>query len=233
MENKITPITTALQLAEMDPVVARRRWSVVLERTVRELQGMPCIAFEDVPSAKKEIASTRSFGRPVTRLDDLIEAVTTFASRAAEKVRKQDGHAGQVLVFLHTSPFRKNDAQYSRNIVVPLRKPTADTNLIAAAAIVGMRAIFRPGYNFAKAGVMLLDLADAGIEQHELDLDAPPEDRASLMLAMDTLNRRFGRGTIFAGSAGTGGQRRRWVMKQELKTPNYTTDWNELPLVRA
>ncbi len=226
-------ITTALQLAEMDPVVARRRWSVVLERTVRELQGMPCIAFEDVPSAKKEIASTRSFGRPVTRLDDLIEAVTTFASRAAEKLRKQDGHAGQVLVFLHTSPFRKNDAQYSRNIVVPLRKPTADTNLIAAAAIVGMRAIFRPGYNFAKAGVMLLDLADASIEQHELDLDEPPEDRASLMLAMDTLNRRFGRGTIFAGSAGTGGQRRRWVMKQELKTPNYTTDWNELPLVRA
>ncbi len=226
-------ITTALQLAQMDPVVARRRWSVVLERTVRELQGMPCIAFEDAPAAKKEIASTRSFRGPITRLDDLIEAVTTFASRAAEKLRKQDGRAGQVLVFIHTSPFRKSDAQYSRNIVVPLRSPTADTNLISHAAIIGMRAIYRPGYNFAKAGVMLLDLTNASVEQRELNLDAQPEDRSSLMLAMDDLNRRYGRGTVFTGSAGTGGQRRRWVMKQELKTPNYTTDWNDLPIVRA
>jgi DNA polymerase V len=226
-------ITNALQVVQMDPAMARRRWSVVFERTVRELQGMACIAFEDAPPAKKEIACTRSFGWPVTRLEDLMEAVTSFASRAAEKLRKQDSHAGQVLVFLHTSPFRKTDRQYSRDIVVPLRKPTADTNQIAQAALIGLHAIYRPGYNFAKAGVMLLDLADASLEQHELDLDVPPEDRGSLMTALDRLNRRYGRGTVVVGSAGTSRPHRRWMMKQELKTPNYTTDWNELPVVRA
>lgn len=226
-------IANVLQLAHMDAPTARRRWNVNVERTVRELQGLPCIALEDTPPAKKEIASTRSFGRPVTALQDLVEAVTTFASRGAEKLRRQGSHASQVLVFVHTSPFRKLDPQYSRSIVVPLRKPTADTNLITQAAVAGVRAIYRPGYNFAKAGVMLLDLVDAQLEQHELDLDEPPEDRGSLMSAMDVLNRRFGRGTVFPASAGTGGQRRRWVMRQELKTPNYTTDWNELAIVRA
>ena len=226
-------ITNALQVVQMDPAMARRRWSVAFERTVRELQGMACIAFEDAPPAKKEIACTRSFGWPVTKLEDLMEAVTSFASRAAEKLRKQGSHAGQVLVFLHTSPFRKTDRQYSRDIVVPLRKPTADTNLIAQAALLGLHAIYRPGYNFAKAGVMLLDLADASLEQHELDLDAPPEDRGSLMTALDRLNRRYGRGTVVVGSAGTSRPHRPWMMKQELKTPNYTTDWNELPVVRA
>lgn len=226
-------ISNALQVARMDPAMARRRWNVIVERTVRELQGMACIAFEDAPAPKKEIASTRSFGRPVTRLQDLEEAVTTFASRAAEKLRKQQGHAGQVLVFVHTSPFRRQDAQYSRNAVVPLRKPTADTSLIVHAAIAGLQAIYRRGYNFAKAGVMLMDLSPAAREQHELDLDVPPDDRGALMAAVDVLNRRYGRGTVYPASAGTAGQRRPWVMKQERKTPNYTTDWNELPIVRA
>ena len=226
-------ITNALQLVRMDPVVARRRWSVTVERTVRELQGMPCIALEHVAPPKREIASTRSFGRPVTQLVDLVEAVTAFASRAAEKLRRQEGCAGQVLVFLHTSPFRKQDRQYSRSIVVPLRSPTADTHLIAQAAIAGVRAIFRCGYNFAKAGVMLLDICDRSLEQHELDLEEPPADRGTLMSAMDKLNRRYGRNTVYVASAGTAGQRRHWAMKQEWKTPNYTTDWNELPIVRA
>ena len=226
-------IVNALQVAQMDAVVARRRWSVTVERTVRELQGLSCIAFEEVAPAKKEIACTRSFGRPVTRLEDLVEAVTTFASRAAEKLRRQESVAGELLVFLHTSPFRKQDRQYSRNVVIPLRMPTADTNLLVNAAIAGVRAVYRPGYNFAKAGVMLLDLANIDVVQHELALDAPPEDRGRLMAAMDSLNSRFGRGTVTAGSAGTGGQRRRWVMRQELKTPNYTTEWGELPIVRA
>lgn len=117
--------------------------------------------------------------------------------------------------------------------MVPLRKPTADTNLIVQAAILGAQAIYRTGYNFAKAGVMLLDLAESSREQHELDLDEPPEDRGSLMSAMDQLNRRYGRGTVFVASAGTAGPRRRWAMKQDLKTPNYTTDWNDLPIARA
>lgn len=226
-------LRTALDVARMDPAVARRRWSVTVERTVRELQGTPCLDFESMPPAKKEIASTRSFGQPITRLYDLVEAVTDYASRAAEKLRNQDGLAGQVLTFVHTSPHRKQDKQYSRSVTVPLRKPTADTNLIVQAAVRGMKAIYQPGYNMAKAGVHLLDLQDGGVEQQELALDEGIADKSMLMAAMDRLNTRYGRGTIGLASGGTAGFHRRWVMKQEWKTPDYTTSWTSMPIARA
>jgi len=119
-------ITTALDLARLDPAMVRGCWSVVLERTVRELQGTPCIDLDHAPQPKQEIACTRSFGHPVTELADLSEAVTEFASRAAVKLRKQGSLASQVLCFIRTSPFRK-DPQYSRSTTVPLRRPSADT----------------------------------------------------------------------------------------------------------
>jgi DNA polymerase V len=189
-------LQTSLDVARLDPATVRRRWSVVLERTVRELQGQPCIAFETVAAAKKEIACTRSFGHRIDQLKDLIEAVTHFCSRAAEKLRKQDSHAVQVLVFIHTSQFRHQDRQYSRSVTVPLRRPTADTALIAASAIRGLKAIFKPDYQYAKAGVMLLDLRDASVEQGELDFDDPGRDRGPLMSAVDAINQQHGRGAI-------------------------------------
>lgn len=229
-------LTTALHLAHMDPAVARRRWSVVVERTVRELQGFSCIGLDDVPSPKQEIACTRSFGRPITTLRELTEAVSEFAGRAAEKLRKQGGVAGQVLAFIHTSPFRRQDAQYSRSVTMPLRRPTADTGALVSSAVRGLEAIFRPGFNYAKAGVMLLDLQPGSVEQGELDLDTSEPGRAKLMGAIDTLNDRFGRGTVAVASAGLSGKsgdKRRFVMRQDLKTPNYTTSWRELPTARA
>ena len=226
-------MSCALDVARKDPATARRRWSVVVERTVRELQGQSCIALEDVPPAKKEIACTRSFGRAITALPDLIEAVTEFASRAAEKLRKQDGRAGQVLTFIHTSPFRRDDKQYSRSITVPLRRPTADSGAITATAVRGLQAIFKPGFNYAKAGVMLLDLQAGDVEQGELDLGEPGADRTQLMGTIDALNNRYGRSTVALASAGLVGSRRAWVMRQELKTPDYTTRWADLPTARA
>ena len=226
-------MSSALDVARMDPATARRRWSVVVERTVRELQGQSCIALEDVPPPKKEIACTRSFGRAITALPDLIEAVTEFASRAAEKLRKQDGRAGQVLTFIHTSPFRRDDKQYSRSITVPLRRPTADSGAITATAVRGLQAIFKPGFNYAKAGVMLLDLQAGDVEQGELDLGEPGADQTQLMGTIDALNNRYGRSTVALASAGLAGSRRAWVMRQELKTPDYTTRWADLPTARA
>jgi DNA polymerase V len=148
-------------------------------------------------------------------------------------LRKQDGHAGQVLVFIHTSPFRAQDKQYSRSITVPLRRPTCDTALIAGAAISGLRQIYKPGYRLAKAGVMLLDLQDSSAEQSELDLDDPGPEHGKLMGMLDALNTRYGRRSIQLASAGVGGSDRTWTMKQELKTPNYTTCWKDLPRARA
>ena len=115
-----------------------------------------------------------------------------LAGRAAEPGPLRDGHAGQVLVFIHTSPFRAQDKQYSRSITVPLRRPTCDTALIAGAAISGLRQIYKPGYRLAKAGVMLLDLQDSSDKQSELDLDDPGLDRGKLMDTLDALNTRYG-----------------------------------------
>ena len=226
-------IRTALELSRLDPAMVRRRWSVVLERTVRELQGLPCIELELVPARKQEIACTRSFGHPVTSLADLNEAVTEFASRAAHKLRAQGSLAGQVLVFIRTSPFRP-EAQYSRSISMPLRRPSADTGVIVAAALSGLRAIYQPGYQLAKAGVMLLELQPCTVLQAELDLqrdDSP--DRRRLMTTLDDLNQRYGRGTVFVASAGLDGDRRAWTMKQARCTPGYTTSWADIPVVRA
>lgn len=220
------------QLVQIDPATIRRRWSVVLERTVRELQGQQCISLEHEPPPKQEIAYTRSFGQPVRSLVELTQAVTEFASGAAAKLRLQNGKAGQINVFIHTSPFR-DGPQYSRNATVPLRRPTSDTILLVRAAITALQAIYKPGFNFIKAGVMLLDLQDGSVEQHELALEEEPVTRSALMGTLDRLNDRFGRGTVLMASAGLEGKERSWAMRQNLLTPQYTTRWDELPVAKA
>jgi DNA polymerase V len=227
-------LRSVLDVARLDPAFARRRWSVTVERLVRELQGYSCIGFEDVPPPKKEIASTRAFGEPLSALPPLLEAVSDYATRAAFKLRQQQGLAGQVLVFIHTNPFRKGERQYSKSVTLPLRRPTADTATIVQAALRGLRAIYRGGFNLHKAGVMLLDLQEGPVQQRELALhgvEPPPGHR--VMEAMDRLNDRYGRGTLAMASSGTGGDRRDWFMKQQWRTPQYTTCWADLPVAHA
>jgi DNA polymerase V len=225
-------IFSVLDLVRIDPATVRRRWSVVLERTVRELQGQPCIALDEQPSPKKEIAFTRSFGGTVTELVDLVAAVTRFASGAAVKLRAQNSKAGQLQVFAHTSPFRPGP-KYSRSLIMPLRRPTDDSVALVNAAVKGIQSIYRPGFNFSKAGVMLLDLQDGSIKQRELDLEQEPSARGQLMGALDKLNDRYGRGTVTMASAGTRGPQREFEMKRNLLTPQYTTCWQDLPVAKA
>lgn len=225
-------VLTAWDLSRMDPGTVRRRWNVVLERTVRELCGQSCMALEDVPTDKKQIAVTRSFGRPVTTLEPLLEAVSEFASRAAEKLRKQGSFAGQLYVFAHSSPFRP-PPQFSRGVVVPLRRPTADTSILVQAARAGVRRFYEDGYQLQKAGVILLDLASSTLHQGELDLeDSEPEDQSHLMTTIDRLNRRYGRGTVFFGGTGVGTERA-WGARQMRLTPQYTTRLEDIPVARA
>ena len=220
-------------LLQLDPATIKRGWTVMLERTVRELQGIPCVDLEESGQPRQEIACTRSFGRPVRSYVELEEAVTTFASRAAEKLRKQHSLCGQVLVFVRTSPFRKTP-QYSRTMVVPLRRPTDDTAHLVHGALLGLKAIYRDGFDYAKAGVMLMDLQSDQAHQLELDLeDEPDRDRTRLMMALDTVNARYGKGTLRIGSAGTPTQKRNWTMKQMRRTPRYTTDVRDMVVVKA
>lgn len=222
-------VHTALDLQRMSPAAAKAGWSVVLEKTVRELNGVPCIEFEDEPPAKQQIACTRSFGQPITELHDLQEAITEFACRAAEKLRKQRSHTGQIMAFIRTSPFREKDPQYSRSASIPLPSPTSDSAHITQAANAILKHIYRPGFKYAKAGVMLMDLQPAMRQQLTLDLDEDmPENRIRLMQAMDEVNQRFGRGTLHLASAGTAGRHRAWSMKQERLSSGFTTDWEGL-----
>ena len=226
-------VNTVLDLARLSPSMVRGRWGVVLERTVRELQGQPCIGLEDAPPAKQQIACTRSFGHPVTELPDLIEAISEFASRAAEKLRHQSGQAGQILVFAHTSPFRPGPS-FSKSVVVPLRRPTADSRLLVHSAVAGVRQIYQPGFRLSKAGVMLMDLTNDATKQGELDFEpVVNRDRAKLMTAMDAINHRYGRGTVHVGSASRQRAPSDWSMRQERLTPQYTTKWSDLPVARA
>lgn len=197
----------------------------------------PCIELDDAPGPKKEIACTRSFGKPMHELSPLIEAVSEFAARAAEKLRAQHSLATELLVFVHTSPYRPGP-QLSRSVVVPLRRPTDDTLSLAKAAADGMRYMYVPGFQFIKAGVILVDLQPASVVQVELDLDLPGEmetsrDRSALMGAMDAINGRYGKGTVHAASTGKPGVQRQWGMKQERRTPQYTTRYEDVPVARA
>jgi DNA polymerase V len=167
------------------------------------------------------------------RVSHVVEAITEFASRAAEKLRKQKSLAGQIMVFVRTSPFRP-EAQYSRSIVVPLRRPTSDTGELVKSAVTGLRAIYRPEFKLAKAGVMLLELQDGAYEQFELDLENDRScDRSKLMIAMDAVNQRFGKGALHVASSGMAGDKRVWSMRQERRTPGYTTSWKGILEVRA
>lgn len=232
-------IRTVFDLARMDPATIRRGWSVTLEKTVRELQGQPCIDMDDSPGPKQQIACTRSFGHSVDTLDSLVEAVSEFTSRAAEKLRKQQSLAGAILVFARTSPFREGP-QCSRSVLVPLRRPTDDTLTLSNAASLAMREIYQPGHQFAKAGVMLLELQPAALHQHDLQLDLESEidgegmrDRSRLMAALDAINGRHGKGAVHVASTAISGPARVWQMKQERRTPQYTTRLQDVPVARA
>lgn len=222
---ELLDIKTALHLAQADPKHIQRHFSVMLERTVRELRGDACFGLEDGPATKQHIVCSRSFGERIHTLPPLREAISTFASRAAEKLRQQDSLAGMLQVFARTGMFNPNEAHYSRSIAIALPRPTADSRVLVSAAHGALEQLYRPGYAYAKAGVMLMQLAPARGQQD--DLFAPPARRGSeqLMRTLDRINARQGRDTVFLASNGVNPG---WAMKQEMRSPAYTTQWSAL-----
>jgi len=224
-------IHTVLALKQADAGLIRRQFSVVTERTVMELRGISCLALEEIAPAKQQIMCSRSFGAPVMLLTELREAVTSYATRAAEKLRRQSSVAGAVHVFISTSPFREKDPQYSQGLTIPLPDATNNTLKLVKAVLWGLKRIYRPGYRYAKAGVMLMDIAPAATQQNSLFADEVADESAvQLMQTMDLINRKMGKDSIFLASAGI---RKHWQMKRENKSPSYTTDWDELAEVRC
>lgn len=221
-------IETVQDLRNADPKRLRDRFGVVMERTVNELQGVSCLALEEVAPPRKQIVSSRSFGEMVTTLDELRESVSTYMTSAAEKLRGQESVCNLVQVFVETNRFREDHKQYNGSITVPLTEATADTRRLTAAVLYGLRQIYRPGYRYKKAGVILMELQPASMRQQLLFREEDPRS-GKLMQAMDAINCEYGRNTLFLGASGI---QKHWLARFENKTSKYTTDWKGLPLVR-
>jgi DNA polymerase V len=220
-------IRTVQALRLTDPATIRERFSVVLERTVRELNGIACLELEDVAPDKKQIISSRSFGAYITRIEDLGEAVSQYMSRAAEKLRRQQSVAGAVYVYIRTNPHREGKPQYSQGITIPIPQATDDTMQLVRVALWGLKRIYRPGYEYQKAGVMLSEIVPATALQHDLFSRDTSQRITARMDVLDKVNRRMGRHALILGSDST---HQGWKMKSGNRSPAYTTCWKELPV---
>ncbi|MBC5068455.1 Y-family DNA polymerase [Klebsiella quasipneumoniae] len=223
-------IKTVLQLADTDIRFIRKHFNVVLERTVRELRGEPCLGLEEFAPVKQEIVCSRSFGGRITEYHDMRQGICSYASRAAEKLRGEHQYCRFISAFVKTSPFALNEPYYGNNASVKLLTPTQDSRDIITAATKCLDAIWRDGHRYQKAGVMLGDFYSQGVAQLNLfDDNAPRRGSEKLMEVLDHLNAKGGRGTLyFAGQ----GIQAAWQMKREMLSPRYTTRYNDLLVVK-
>ena len=220
-------ILTALDLANVNPRNIRKQFSVVLERTVRELKGERCLDLDDDISSKKQIVVSRSFGERVSDLKTLKPIVSNFAVRAAEKLRHERRKCSQISVFVRTSPFNQNKPQHSGIKTIELFSPTNDTRDILAATRKGLLPIFKSGYDYAKAGIILNRFSDETVRQQLLfkDPDSPKEN-TEFMRYIDQMNTYETQ--VYFASQNT----KKWSpMKQNMTSPKYTTNWYQLPRV--
>ena len=220
-------IYKASELRDASPTIIRKHLSVVGERILRELKGQSCIDLETI-QPKKNIISSKSFGKSITKKEPIEEALSNYAARACEKLRKQNSRAQAVHVFVQTNGFRETDRQYNNAITHTLTTPTSDTRIIIEAAKFCLSRIYKHGYRYKKTGIMLLDLIPISLEQKQLfvDFDHRPGDH--LMKVVDHINKDHGPDTLFFGAQGV---TRAWKMRCGSRSPRYTTQWDELLMV--
>ncbi|EEB3864573.1 Y-family DNA polymerase [Salmonella enterica] len=220
-------IITALQLARANPAFIRKNFNVVLERTVRELNGVSCISLEEAPSPKQQIICSRSFGERVTTYEALRQAICQHAERAAEKLRGERQFCRHIAVFVKTSPFAVNEAYYGNVASEKLLLPTRDTRDIISAAVKALDSIWLDGHRYAKAGVMLNDFTPSGVSQLNLfDEEQPRAQSDELMKVLDRIN-HSGKGKIWFAGRGIAPE---WQMKRDMLSPAYTTRWSDIPV---
>ena len=222
-------IYTAWQLRTTDSKLLRLQFNVTLEKTVQELQGKPCLGLE-IPKDKKQIIASRSFGKLVTRLEELEEAVSTYSTRAAVKLRKQHSVASAIYVYIQTNTFRQNHPQYGNGVTYTFPAPTADTRCFIRAAKLCLRRIYKKEYQYHKAGIMLLDIAPEGQRQYDLFMPVIDPKSERVMALLDAVNTTLGKNTLsFAAS----GIKKPWAIQSNHRSPRYTTRWKELVRVQC
>lgn len=222
-------IKTALQLADTPTSLIRKHFNIVLERTVRELRGEPCLELEEFAPTKQQIVCSRSFGDRVSEYDLMREAICSHAVRAAEKLRGEHQYCRHISAFIKTSPFAVNEVYYGNTAGTKLQIPTQDSRDIVAAATKCLDAIWQDGHRFQKCGVMLGDFYNQGVAQLGLFEEYQPRSNSEqLMAVLDGIN-HSGKGRVwFAGQ----GVQKSWEMKRQMLSPAYTTRFSELMRVK-
>lgn len=222
-------VKTALQLARMNPAFVRKNFTVVLERTVRELNGEACISLEEAPPAKQQIVCSRSFGERINTYESLRQAICQYAERAAEKLRAEKQFCRHISVFIKTSPFAVNETYYGNIASEKLFLPTQDTRDIISAALKALDRIWLDDHRYAKAGVMLNDFTPSGVSQLNLFDEVQPRKHSdALMKVLDGIN-HSGKGKVWFAGRGISPE---WQMKREMLSPAYTTRWEDIPIAR-
>ncbi len=220
-------INTVEDLRCADTEYIRQQFSIVLERTVKELNGIRCIELDEVGTARQQIIVSRSFGTPVMNLDDLSESVAYFTTLAAEKLRHDRSVTSTLCVQIRTNPFSEKEPQYQSAKVITLPSPTDDTLKLVNAAMRGLNAIYRSGFRYKKSGVLLMALQPKeSVQPTLLDYHAEQSKSDNMMRVMDRINSKMGAGTLSLAASGIA---KRWAMRRESKSPSYTTEWSELP----
>ncbi|MBU0753273.1 MAG: Y-family DNA polymerase [Gammaproteobacteria bacterium] len=216
-------ITTVEALCTAEAKTLRREFSVVMERTIAELNDIACIELEEAAPNKQQIISSRSFGHYVRDLPSLSEAVASYIAIAAEKLRSQGSLAGMVQIYIRTNLHKPEHPQYHPSRTIPLPQASDDTLYLTRAALWGLKRIYRSGYDYQKAGVALMNLSDAANRQG--DLFSSAKDNAKLMRVMDRINAQWGSGTLRSAAEGV---EKGWRMKRERMSPGFTTKWDQV-----
>lgn len=227
---EVMGIKTAMDLAKADPWMLRQKFSVVVEKTARELAGTPSLELGEADPPKREICCSRMFGTRLTEIEPIKEAVATYTQRAAEKLRAQNSLCKKIRVSIRTGMFNPQEAKYANGALVELPYPTNDVRLMTKAATEAVNRIFRPGYKYSKAEVLLMDLRQPGEFTDDLFAQSQPALADKVMGVLDEINVRWGKGVLRLASVPTAPG---WAMRRELMSQSYTTKLDQLWTVRA
>ena len=223
-------IETAHQFTELSDDWVRQHMTVTGSRLLLELRGQSCLPMLEPRTISKNICSSRSFGIQQTSLEVISEAVSTFANKCGEKLREQKACAGVLSVFVQTNQFRPDQAQYSKSQTLSIATATSSSAELIKYALHGLKQIYRPGYEYKKAGVIVTGIVPAEHVQVDMFDTTDHEKQGRVASVMDHLNQRYGRDTISFAVQGTTGKRP-WQSRFNRRSPSYTTDWDELPKV--
>lgn len=218
-------IKSAMDLAKADPSMLRRKFSVIMEKTARELAGTPCLKLDEPDPPKQEICCSRMFGKRLTELTPIQEAVATYMMRASEKLRAQQSLCKKIRVSIRTGMFNPDDAKYANGMVVDLPYPTDDVRLLTCAATQAVGKVFREGFNYSKAEVLLLNLCLPGEYTDDLFAISQPAEATRVMTVLDQINGRWGKGTLRTGNVPVHPD---WGMRREMISQSYTTRLDQL-----